>query len=130
MFIPLRTEETTILFDTYIPSYHKLETCAHIVLPDGEVEWYPDNVMMDRNMIYGDEACVAKFSRKQSKGGPTDVFHEGDLILGSVTESLVSDTALEWLVSAINGKESAPSRISNGKAKSKMAHKKGKSTRW
>ena len=85
---------------------------------------------MDKNMLYGDKACVVEMYRKWIKGGPTDVFHEGDLILGSVTESLVSDTALEWLVSAINGKESAPSRISNGKAKSKMAHKKGKSTRW
>ena len=64
-------------------------------------------------------------SRKQSKGSPTDFFHTCDLILGLITKSLVADTSLEELVSAINVKYSAPSRISNGKAKTNMAHKKG-----
>ena len=53
-------------------------------------------------------------------------FHDNDLILGLVTDSLVADTALEGLVSAINVKEAAPSHISNDKAKANMAHKKGK----
>ena len=52
-------------------------------------------------------------------------FHDNDLILGLVTDSLVADTALEGLVSAINVKEAAPSHISNDKAKANMAHKKG-----
>ena len=80
---------------------------------------------MGRNTPYRDNACVAEMSRKCSKGGPTDVFHESDLILGSVTDSLVEGTTLERLFSAINEKEAAPSRIINVKAKSKVAHKRG-----
>ena len=64
-------------------------------------------------------------SRKQSKSGPVDFFHRRDLILESVTDSLVVDTALERLVLSIYVKEAAPRCISNGKAEAKMAHKKG-----
>ena len=63
-------------------------------------------------------------SRKRSKGGPPDLFHNSDLILGLVTNALVVDTALERLVSAVNVKEAEPSLIRNGKAMTKMAHKK------
>ena len=44
LFIPFKTEETILLFNTYVPSYHKLETCAHIVLTYGEIEWDPENI--------------------------------------------------------------------------------------
>ena len=64
-------------------------------------------------------------SRKLRKGSPNYLFHDSDLILGSVTNSLVADTDLEKLVSAINVKEAAPSRIINEKDKENMAHKKG-----
>ena len=124
MFIPFRTEGKTVLFNSYVPSHHRLETCSHIVLTYGKVEWNPENLTMDRKMPYGDEACVAEMYRKSSKGSPIDVFHKSDLILGSVTDSVVADKALEWLVSAINVNKEAPSRISNGKAKEKMVHKK------
>ena len=105
MFIPFSKEGATLLFDTYVPSDHELETCSNIFLTDGEVEWYPENVTMDRNITYGDEACLAEMSRKKRKDVPTDVFHKSDLILGLVTDSLLLDIALEWLVSAINMKE-------------------------
>ena len=84
----------------------------------------PINVTMDRNMPYGENAYVKKMSRKQSKGGPVDLSHDSDLILGLVTDSLVGDTALERLVLEINAKEAAPSRISNGKDKATMAQKR------
>ena len=105
-------------------SYHELETCYHIVLTDGEVEWYPENVMMERNMPYGDKACVSEMYRRQSKGGLSEISHKIDLILGSITNSLVADTELERLISAINVKEAAQSCINNGKAKANMAQKK------
>ena len=63
--------------------------------------------------------------RKHSKGSQSYIFHESDLILVSITDSLVADTALEQIISAINVKEAAPRRISDNKAKSKMAWKKG-----
>ena len=59
---------------------------------------------MDRNTPYRDEACVVEMSRKWSKGCLTDLLHESDLILELVTDSLVADTALYRLVSAINVK--------------------------
>ena len=126
MFIPFRTEGTTVLSDTYVPSDHKLETFSHIFLTDCEVEWDPVNVTMYRNMPYRDKSCVAEISRKLRKVNLTDFFQDSDLILGSVTNSMVAYTALEGLVSAINVKEEAPSRISNEKTKANMAHKKGK----
>ena len=52
MFIIFRTECTTVSFNTYVPSYQKLETCAHIVLTYGEVEWEPEIITMVRNMLY------------------------------------------------------------------------------
>ena len=75
-------------------------------------------------MPYGDKACVSEMSRRQSKGGLSEIFHKSDLISGSITNSLVADTALERLISSINVKEAAPSCINNGKAKSNMAQKK------
>ena len=75
-------------------------------------------------MPYWEKSCVAEMSRKQSKVNPTDFFHDSHLILGLVTESLVADTALERLVTAINVKEAAPSRINNFKDKAKVEHKK------
>ena len=107
-----------------MPSGHELETCSYIVLTDGEVEWDPENVMMDRNMLYRYKSCVAEMSRKQSKGGPSEIFHKSNLILVSITNSLVEDTALELLIPSINVKEAAPSLIKHGKAKAKMEHKK------
>ena len=75
-------------------------------------------------MPYGEKACVYEMSRRQSKGGPSEIFHKSDFILESITNSLVEDTALERLISAINVKEAAPSCINNGKAEAKMAQKK------
>ena len=74
-------EVITVLFDIYIRSYHELETCAYIVLTDGEVEWDPENVMMDIHVIYRDKSCLAEMSRNQSKGEPSKIFHKSDLIL-------------------------------------------------
>ena len=51
--------------------------------------------MMDRKMPYGDESCVAEMSRNWSKGGPSDILHNSNLILESITDSLVSDAVLE-----------------------------------
>ena len=80
--------------------------------------------MMDRTMTCRDKACVSEFSRKQIKGDSSEILHQSNLILGSITNSMMSDTTMERLVSEISVKESAPSRITNGKAKAKMAHKK------
>ena len=63
-------------------------------------------------------------SRKHSKGNPSDIFDDGDLILGLVTDSLVADTALNQLIKSINMKEAAPRIINNGKVKVKIEHKK------
>ena len=46
-----------------------------------------------------------------------DIFHESYLILELITDSLVSDTALDQLISEINVKEAAPTRVSNNKDK-------------
>ena len=46
-------------------------------------------------MPYGDKACVSEMSRRQSKGGPSEIFHKSNFILESITNSLVEDTALE-----------------------------------
>ena len=86
LFITVKPEVTTLLFYTYVPSYHELENFPHIVLTYGEVKWDPENIMMDRNMPYGDEACVAEISRKWSNGGSSDIFHERNIILGSMTD--------------------------------------------
>ena len=75
-------------------------------------------------MPYGDKACVSEMSRKQSKGGSSEIFHKSYLILVSITNSLLEDTSLELLISAINVKEAEPRCINNGKAKANMAHKK------
>ena len=80
---------------------------------------------MNRNIPYRDGACVAGMSGKRSKGSLSDIFHKGNLILVSITDSLVEDIALEQLIKSINVKKAAPSRINNVKAKVKMAHKKG-----
>ena len=79
---------------------------------------------MFRNMPYRDKSCVAKMYRNQIKGGPSEIFHKRNLILGSITDSLVSNAALGILISAINVKDSALRRINNGKAKEKMAQKR------
>ena len=50
---------------------------------------------MFRNMPYRDKSCVAKMYRNQIKGGPSEIFHKINLILVSITNSLVEDTALE-----------------------------------
>ena len=63
-------------------------------------------------------------SRKQSKSVPSEISYRSDHILGLIDNSLVADTALEQLFSAINVKEAAPSHIKNVIDKSKMAHKK------
>ena len=81
-----------------MPSEYELESCAHIVLTYVEVGWYPSNVTMDRNILYGDKACVVKISRNRSKGSPSDIFHESDLILGLITDALVGYTGLEQLI--------------------------------
>ena len=52
MFILFRTEGTSVLFDTYVSSDHKLENSAHIVLADGKIEWDAANVTMYRNISY------------------------------------------------------------------------------
>ena len=75
-------------------------------------------------MPYRNESCVLEMSRNQSKGNPSEIFHKSNLIVGSITNSLLADTALERLISAIHVKESVLSCINNGKAKAKMAHKK------
>ena len=64
-------------------------------------------------------------SIKRSKCGLNDIFHESYLILELITDSLVSDTALDQLISEINVKEAAPTRVSNNKDKSKIARKNG-----
>ena len=66
-------------------------------------------------------------SRKLRKGGPSVIFHERNLISGLITDSLVADTDLERLISAINMKEAAPRHINNGKSKANMVCKKGAS---
>ena len=81
-------------------------------------------MMMDRNMLYRGKSCVAKMYRKQSKGGLSEILHKSYLILGSINNSLVEDTALELLISSINVKDAVPSHIHNGKAKAKVAHKR------
>ena len=124
MFTTFRKEGKKVLFDTYVRSDHELETFAHIVLADGEVEWDPENLRINRNMPYRDKSFVAEMSRKRSKGGTTAFFHKSDLILGLVTNAPVADTSLERLVSAVNVKEEEPSRIRNGKSMTNMAHKK------
>ena len=63
---------------------------------------------MDRKTAYRDKSCVAEMYRKQSKGSSSENFLESDLILGLILDSLVVNTDLEHLISAINVKESAP----------------------
>ena len=50
-------EVTVVLFYTYMTSDQLLETCTHIVLTDGKIRWDPENLTMNRNMPYRDEAC-------------------------------------------------------------------------
>ena len=49
-------------------------------------------------MPYGGKSCVAEISRKRSKGGLGEIFHDSKLILDSITDSLVADTSLEQLI--------------------------------
>ena len=64
-----------------MPSNHDLKSCDHIVLTYVKVEWDPENITMDRNMPYGNEAGVAGMSRKQSKEGLSDIFHKRNFII-------------------------------------------------
>ena len=64
----------------------------------------PANVTMDRNMPYREKACISEMSRKQSKGGPSEIFYNTNLILGSISNSLLADKVLERLISVINVK--------------------------
>ena len=82
-------------------------------------------INMDKNMPHGDKLCVAEIYRNRSKGSPSEIIHESDLILVSITNSLVADTTLGLLILAINMEEAVPSHIHNGKAKAKMTYKKG-----
>ena len=68
-------------------------------------------------MLYREKSCVSEMSRKRSKDSMSDIFHESDLILGLMTESLVVDTVTEKLISEINVKEESTRCINNGKAK-------------
>ena len=79
-----------------------------------------------KHAVQVESMCVTEMSRKQRKGGPTNFFYKSDLILGSVTISMLADTVLEWLVSVINAKEASPICISNGNVKVNMSHIKGK----
>ena len=58
IFIKFRTEGEIVLLDTYVPSDHKLETCDHTLLTDGQVEQKPAKITMDRNMPYRYKAYV------------------------------------------------------------------------
>ena len=100
-----------------MPSYHELETYGHIVLTYGEVKLEQANITIRRNMPNGDESCVAEMSRKRIKVGPSEIFHKSDLVLGLITDSLVADTFLERLISAVNVKYAALRSIKNDKVK-------------
>ena len=107
-----------------MPSYHELETYYHTVLTYGEVKLEQANVMTGINMPNGDESCVAEMSRKRRKVGPSEIFHKSDLVLGLITDSLVADTFLERLISAVNVKYAALRSINNDNVKEKIAYKK------
>ena len=55
LLITFNMEGRKVLFDTYVKSYHELETFYHIVLTDDKGEWYQENLTIDRNMPYRDK---------------------------------------------------------------------------
>ena len=59
IFIPFETKDSTVFFESYVPSDDDLENCPHIVLTDGDTEWDPDHIEMSRYRPYGDNHDVA-----------------------------------------------------------------------
>ena len=103
-FIPFHTEGSTVYFDTFVPTDDELETCQHLIISDGDTEWDPHNIEMTYNRPYGDnanraEARMIKTVQRERQKQPFEF--ESDLVLGSISSSLVPNLSYERMVSSV-----------------------------
>ena len=90
MFIPFKTEGSTVYFDTFVPIDSELNTCPRIILTDSDAEWNPQGVIMNSNRPYGDN--VARISA--TNAGAKQKFpveYESDLCLESILSHLIPE---------------------------------------
>ena len=103
IFLPFKTQGSTVYFDSTVPTDDDLESCPHIVLTDGEREWEPNEVEMSGNRPCGDNVTstvqAARRVCKQRTMAPVE--YESDLVLGSISNSFVIESAYECLVSSV-----------------------------
>ena len=122
-FIPFMTDGSTIFFDTYVPTDDELDTCPYIELTDGEIEWDPYHIEMFGDRPYGDNATrderrMIKSAQRQRQSHPVEF--ESDLVLGSVSESLVPAVAYERMVASVRVSKPTSKRVTS-KARPKSA---------
>ena len=121
LFIPFQTEGSAVYFESHVPTDDELETCPHIVLTDGDVEWDPNGVKMTGNRPYGDntEVTIQEVTRENKRRRAVPIECESDLVLGSISRSLVPDSMYERMVASV--------RVSSSKQRDKIPHKRTRS---
>ena len=104
VFIPFLTKGSAVYFETHMPSDEDLESYPHVVLTDNETMWDPMGVKMAGDQPYGDNDKVVVQQVKRENNKQRRATHydcESDLVLGSISESLVPDLLYERLVASV-----------------------------
>lgn len=126
-FIPFQTEGSTVYFTTYVPSDDDLNNYPHIELTDGTTEWDPNAIEMSCHRPYGDDLMnearmIQKVQRNRDRA-PVDF--ESDLILGSISSSLVPALAYERMIASVRVNHVGSKR---GRPKDNMIPRKARKT--
>ena len=90
-------------FVTHVPTDAELQTCKHILMTN-DSEWDPHIINMGHKAPHGDlksnsTLFVKSLIREQIKRGRA---HETNVVLGSVSNALVTSKPLERLIEAVN----------------------------
>ena len=92
MFVPFKTEGSTVYFDTFVPIDSKLNTCPRIILTDSDAEWNPQCVIMNSNRPYGyNVARISATNAGQKQIVPVE--YESDLCLGFISSHLIREVS-------------------------------------
>ena len=96
-FVPFSTEGSTVYFDTFVPTYHQLETLRHIELTSDE-EWDPSNVNMQKYQPRGTTRFVQQMHRNPISRNEA----ETDLHLSSISECFCPSTFAQRLIESVH----------------------------
>ncbi len=101
MFIPFETEGYSVYFENFTPIDDDINQYMHIVLTDGELQWDLTGVEMHCNRTYGGNA--GRFQSVCCKNSLCDMSmdHKSDLVMGSISGSLVTDNCFERLMNLV-----------------------------